>query len=349
MLIFQLPHRRVQIEKDLSELSRPYEVSLMVKLGPEEFFGDAPLTGRLRELAGEKNLQMKQPTFHGLPKPAPMENDFVEKFSYQGNFSGVPISFDGGICTLKFNVNEINALGEFTEEITERLVSAFAPACIVPVEIVSMNGTVSGIPFKVDLPISRWFVQVNAIRAVQNQLDVSLPHIRDIPRQIISAQRYLIQNYRLDYLVEYTAQVTGERLLNLCKAFESLVPATVFAGKENKQDDRIRGFLAGWGVHTNYVDVLISLRKLRSFLDVAHIRRSPMSAEAHESIERFIPLAEGCVKGLVKIAIEKFIGDPLLYPEEENIVEDPAALRFIRGYENTPFPSGGILSLPNAG
>jgi len=242
MLIFQLPHRQVRIEKSLSEISRPYEVSLTVKLGPEEFFGDAPLTGRLRDLPGGQSIQMQPPTFHGLPKPASMHDAFAEKFSYQGSFSGVPITFDGGTCTLKFNLDELNVLGGFIQEITERLGAAFAPACIVPVEIVSMNGTISGIPFTVELPSSQWHIQVNAINAVENQLDFSLPHIRNTPRQIISAQRYLIQNYRLDYLVEYTAQVTGERLLNLCKAFESLVPTTVFAGKENKQDDRIRGF-----------------------------------------------------------------------------------------------------------
>jgi hypothetical protein len=94
---------------------------------------------------------MRAPTFHGLPKRMPMQGAFAEKFSYHGTFSGVPILFDGGICTLKFIVDEMNTLGQVVQEITERLAASFAPACIVPLEIISMSGTISGVPFTVGL------------------------------------------------------------------------------------------------------------------------------------------------------------------------------------------------------
>jgi len=339
MLIFQLPRRQIQIEKDISEVPRPYNVSLKVKLGPEEYFGDAPLTGKMREITGGQSVQMRYPTFHGLPKPLPMTGEFANKFAYQGTLSGIPISFDGGTCTLEFNVEDFNALHQFIQELAERLAASFSPACVVPVEIISVSGTVSGVPFTVGLPTSSWRPQMGASGAVPKQLNTALPHLRQTPRQIISAQRYLTQNYRMDYQTEFASQVTGERLLNLCKAFESLVPASVFSGDPNKQDDRIRKFLGSWGVHTTYIDVLISLRKLRSSLDIAHTRRAPISTEAHESIDDFIPLAEACVRALVNLTLEKFSVDPSIYPEERNEIEDIAALRFIRKYTGLPLPS----------
>jgi len=192
--------------------------------------------------------------------------------------------------------------------------------------------------------------QTTPLHVVQRVLSDDGPRrrgaVRDTPRQIVSAQRYLAQNYRMDYLTEYTAHVTGERLLNLCKAFESLIPASIFAGDPTKQDVRIRSFLEIWKVHENYIDVLISLRKLRSSLDIAHTRRSPISTEGHQAIESFIPLAEACVRSLINLALEKFNLDPATYPEEKNEIEDISALKYLLRYADTPAPTGDIRIRP---
>jgi hypothetical protein len=344
MLIFQLPQRTVLLEKDLAEINPPYEVVLKVQLGPEEFFGDVPLSGKLRELQGSQQVQMRVSLFEGMRKPIPMEGDAAEKFSYSGLFSNVPISFDGSTAVLSFIVHDLSTLGGFVQEVTERLAGSFAACCIVPVAVTAMTGTVNEVPFTVRYDSSMHF-QVGAIDAVKRQLDLVLPYAREIPRQIISAQRYLAQNFLLEYVVDFASQVTGERILNLCKSFESLIPPEVLGGDARKQDDRIRQFLRSWAVQERYADVLISLRKLRSSLDVAHIRRSPISTEAHESIDNFLPLVERCIQALITMAIKKSIDNPSTYPPETNEIEDISALRYIRSYTNIPPPQNGDLTI----
>lgn len=344
MLIFQLPQRKVLLENNLAEINPPYEVVLKVQLGPEEFFGDVPLSGKLRELQGGQPLQMRVSHFEGMRKPLPMEGDTAEKFSYSGFFSTVPIKFNGSTAVLSFIVHDLSTLGGFIQEVTERLAGSFAACCIVPVAVTAMTGTVNEVPFTVRYDSSMRF-QVGATGAVKGQLDLVLPHAREIPRQIVSAQRYLAQNFLLEYMVDFASQITGERILNLCKSFESLIPPEVLAGDAKKQDDRIRHFLRSWSVQERYADVLISLRKLRSSLDVAHIRRSPISSEAHESIDNFLPLVERCIQALITMAIKKAIDNPAIYPLETNQIDDISALRYIKSYKDIPPPQNGDLTI----
>lgn len=344
MLIFQLPQRTVLLEKNLEEITAPYNVVLKVRLGPEEFFGDVPLSGKLRELQSGQPLQMRVSVFEGMQKPLPMDGATAEKFSYSGFFSTVPIRFDGSTAVLSFIVHDLSTLDGFIQEVTERLAGSFAACCIVPVAVTAMTGTVNEVPFTVRYNSSMRF-QVGAIGAVKQQLDLALPYAREIPRQIVSAQRYLSQSFMLEYMVEFASQVTGERILNLCKSFESLVPPEVLGGDAKKQDDRIRDFLKSWSVQERYADVLITLRKLRSSLDVAHIRRSPISSEAHESIDNFLPLVERCIQALITMAIKKVIDNPAIYPPETNEIDDIAALRYIKSYTDIPFPQNGDLTV----
>lgn len=143
----------------------------------------------------------------------------------------------------------------------------------------------------------------------------------------------------LEYLSEFPNQVTGERLLNLCKSLEALLPVNDIASV-----DEMKEFLRSWEVHERYVDVFTSLRYLRSQLDVAHISYTMISTEAHDSIDRFIVLAEECMQALIITGVKRFIADNSIYPRKRATVEDPPAVRHLSKYKSLQSPHDGDLT-----
>jgi hypothetical protein len=319
MVLFQLPQRTVQINADLAELKAPFDVVLKVTFGPDEFFGCADMTGRLRELVGGAQYQMEFSLFQGIRKRKPVGSIRVPKFAYVGNLSGPPITFDGSVATINISVHELDSLGWFVQQLIEILPAMFAPASNTPISIVAMSGTVNDKSFDVRLSaIASATVPGSSI--LKDYFDLAMPHALSLPRQIIAAKRYLAQNYLLEASSEFSNQVTGERLLNLCKSLEALIPVEAIGS-----NDTMKEFLRSWDVHERYVDVFTSLRYLRSQLDVAHISYTLISSEAHNSIDKFIVLAEECVQALIITAVKRFIADNWPSP----IVTDTSVRRIL--------------------
>jgi hypothetical protein len=239
---------------------------------------------------------------------------------------------------MSFIVNDLETLGEFVQRVIETLPAMFAPVCLAPISILSMSGAANGRPFKVVL---NGTITINkfSVSKVKSYFDLAMPGARDLPRQIIAAKRYLAQNYLLEYSSEFGNQFTGERILNLCKSLESLLPAQAI-----DSIDKMRIFLKDWGVHEKYVHVFASIRYLRSQLDVAHISYSSISADSHESIDRFIVLAEACMQALIQTAVKKSMKDKSIYPQRKAIIDDCTAVRFLRNYKDLERPEDGDLS-----
>lgn len=344
MVLFQLPQRYVGFKGGFEGLQSPFEISLTINLGPEEFFGASDVTGRLRELVDEGDRQLEFSPFQGIRRPKPKQQSRARTFSYSGKYSGVPIIFEGSKALMHFIVDELDTLGDFVQRVIETLPAMFAPVSLAPISILSMSGTANGRPFEVVL---NGTITINkfSVSKVKDYFDLAMLHARNLPRQIIAAKRYLAQNYLLEYSSEFGNQFTGERILNLCKSLESLLPA-----QSIDSIDKMRVFLRDWGVHEKYVDVFSSIRYLRSQLDVAHISYSAISSEAHESIDRFIVLAEACVQALIQTAVKKYIEDVNIYPQRRAVVDDCTAVRFLKNYKDLERPENGDLStVPSSG
>jgi hypothetical protein len=338
MVLFQLPQRIVQINADLATLEGPFDAALEITLGPDEFFGCADMTGRLRELVEGAEYKMEFSRFQGIRKRKPVGAIRLPKFMYAGNLSGPPITFDGSIATIKISFHKLDELAWFVQKLIEILPAMFAPVSNTPVSIVAIAGTVNGKPFDVHLKATA-SATIPGSSIVKEYFDLALPCALNLPRQIIAAKRYLAQNYMLEVSSEFSNQVTGERLLNLCKALEALIPVDAITSI-----DKMKEFLRNWNVHERYIDVFTSLRYLRSQLDVAHISYSLISSEAHNSIDKFIVLAEECVQALIITAVTKFITDNGVYPKKILKTEDPPAVRHLSKYKDLPNPRGSDLS-----
>jgi hypothetical protein len=338
MVLFQLPQRMVQINADPATFAAPFDVVLNITLGPDEFFGCADMTGRLRELVGGAEYQMEFSPFQGMRKRKPTGPTRVPKFAYSGNLSGPPITFNGSVATIEICVYEIEALCQFIQKLVEILPAMFAPATNSPISILEMSGTVNGSSFDVRYNATT-SATLPGVSILKDYFDLAMSHAYGLPRQIIAAKRYLAQNYLLEFSSEFAYQVTGERLLNLCKSLEALLPV-----HDITSVDEMKEFLRSWEVHERYIDVFTSLRYLRSQLDVAHISYTMISTEAHDAIDRFIVLAEECMQALIITAVKRFIADNSIYPRKRATVEDPPAVRHLSKYKSLQSPHNGDLT-----
>jgi hypothetical protein len=311
---------------------------LNIELGPAEFFGCADMTGKLRELVGGAEYQFDVSLFQGMRKRVPTKPTRLPKFSYSGIFSGGQITFDGSVATIEANAEEIESLYYFIQRLAEIIPAMFAPASNTPISILSMSGTINDKPFDVRYNSSA-SVTVPGTSVLKDYFDLALPHALELPRQIIAAERYLAQSYLLEYSSEFVNQFTGERILNLCKSLEAIVIVD-----DITSIDQMKEFLRGWGVQERYIDVFTSIRYLRSQLDVAHISYTLISAGAHNSIDRFIVIAEECMQALIITAARKFIEDSSIYPHRKATIEDPTAVRHLAKYATLQNPHFGDLS-----
>jgi hypothetical protein len=341
MILFQLPQRTVKIHADPKDFLSPYDLVINIKFGPEEFFGSADVTGRLRESISGAEYLVEWSTFQGFKKRRPVKSFRLPEFSYTGSFSGPPIVFVGSTATMKITVPDIDTFTSLIQKLVEILPAMFAPASNSPISILEIWGTANNKPFDVR-DSSGTSLTLPGVSILSDYLDLALPYALALPRQILAAKRYLAQNYLLEYSSEFGNQFTGERLLNLCKSLEALIPVNV------DSIDEMKNFLRGWKVDERYVDVFTSLRYLRSQLDVAHISYTLISKEAHQSIEKFLVLAEECMQALIITAVRKFISDNSIYPKRRATVDDPPAVRRLAKYQNLQSPHNGDLSVvPN--
>lgn len=337
MILFQLPQRTVKINADPENFNGPYDLIINIRLGPGEFFGCAELTGKLREAVGGVEYILEWSPFQGFKKRTPTQPTRAPKFSYTGSFSGPPIIFNGSVATMEITVPDIESFTWFIQKIVEILPAVFAPASNSPISIIEIWGTANGADFDVRYN-GGTSLTIPGVSILEDYLNLVLPHALRLPRQILAAKRYLSQSYLLDYSSEFGNQFTGERLLNLCKSLEALIPVDV------NSIDKMRTFLGNWRVNESYIDVFVSLRYLRSQLDVAHISYTLISKEAHITIDKFIVLAEECLQALIITAVRKFIEDDTIYPKRRATVEDPPAVLALAKYKNLQSPHSGDLS-----
>lgn len=340
MVLFQLPYRTIFIHgldsPNLSGASR-FDFRLIVKLGPEEFFGDAPLTGRLRIFPPHSAFQVAGTFFGGIGRTKAVEGTRLEKFKYVRNVGWAILSVDGSLATIDFAVSKLDHAGGIVQRVVEFLPASFAAASTCAVTILSIEGMVNGVPldvrFEGNAPGGESF-SVNEINpAVAEYFDAVMPLLTSLPRKIVAAHRYLAQSFLLEAGSQFSYDYTGERVLNLCKALEALVPDSIVG-----DIDSIREFLKGWGLSHLETEVFASLKYLRSQLDSAHIAISPIPDSAHRAVARFIGIAEKAVQALLLTAVKKYTSDNSLYPERRLQTNEPTAVKHLAKYDNLIIP-----------
>lgn len=340
MVLFQLPYRTFFIngmESPALVGATRFDIRLIAKLAPDEYFGSAPLTGLIRIFPPNCDLQLNGTFFGGIRRMKTSEGTTLEKFRYSEHASWAMSSVEGNIATIEFSVDKQEIIGGIIQRIIEFLPASFAAVSTCAVSIVSMDGTINGVPFDVrftgNAPGGEAF-SVNEINpAVAEYLNIVLPMFLDMPRKIVSAHRYLAQGFLLEAASEFSYEFTGERLLNLCKALEALLPNEI-----TNDVDGIRRYLRGWGLNETEAEIFASLKYLRNDLDSAHIASSPITDESHRAVARFVNVAEKAVQALIVTAVKKYTSDNSLFPVTSVKTTQPGAIQHLAKYDDLAIP-----------
>ena len=341
MVLFQLPSKVVNFFEDVpSDFAslKSFHVVMFVKLLPEELFGDADLIGRLRIYPPQGTVKVGGLMFGGINRQLPGEGSRLQKFQYAGNLSNANFTIDGSVAKLEFLVEKIDDLCAVVQDIIEFLPASFAAPTTCAVSIDSINGTANDTKFSVQFrgaaPGGEAF-SVNEIDPkVSEYLDIVMPVLFELPRKIVSAHRYLAQSFLLESASTFSYEFRGERILNLCKALETLLP-------DNLIDDinAMRKFLKSWGLTHEQVEVFASIKYLRRQLDSAHIAISPMSDEAYRCVAGFVGTAEKAMQALVITAVKKWVADRSLYGRDKPDGKEPAVIRYLKELQNVTIPN----------
>lgn len=350
MLLFHLPPREVLWQGDPTRLSLSLNVEIEVTLEPPELFGEAEFTDTLRVFPsadGEtQDLNIRGNLFAGLERLAITKPARFKKFYFDGRFNDAILKIQGNVATIRCTCPVVEDLYYLVQMITEQFASFFACATNAAVSISEMKGTANNVPFSVrrklqhvlDAPFS---INDNYHDIIRGRLGEVLQHCGNLPIQIVAAARYLSQAFLLESVSKYSHQFISERMLNVCKAVESI---THDAGDSiNKMKELLRT----WGVHERYIDIFTSIRYLRNSLDIAHKAYSPLSADAFDRIQHFLPVAEQCTQLLIITAVRQFEKDPGTYKPYRSSGEDPVVIKKLADYTGIQFKDDGDLTTFN--
>lgn len=346
MLLFQSPHREVAWEEDPATLTFPLTIRLEVALNPPELFGEAEFTNTLREFPrceGSTNISLNGTFYEGIGRLGTAQPVCFNKFDFSGKFAEADLRIQGATATFECVCLDIDTFYYFIHSVIERFASAFSVASVTPVSVIWMRGKANAHPFTVRLvnetATSSPFSTVgDAHEKLTAFFREALPSVTAWPVQVVAAVRYLSQSFLLESVSKYSYYFCGERILNVCKAIESL---TI---DEGDQVDDMRRLLRSWSVHERYIDLFVSTRYLRSQLDVAHVAYSPISSNAYRSIQNFLPIAEECTQRLILTALRQLQKNPGLFKEIVRKTDDPVVVKKLAKYDGIKFSEDGGLS-----
>ena len=350
MRLFHLPPREVAWERDISNISTPLNINIEITLDPPELFGEAEFTDTLRAFptdnGKDRTFKVSGNFFAGMGRLASEKPARFQKFNYKGVFANTPVEIIGNNAQIACVCLKVDDFYFFVQKIIEEFPSSFSCATNAPVSISQIKGSANGIPFTVRMKFENMMDAAFKINddfhaIMSSRLDKVLPECGNLPKQIVAAMRYLSQAFLLEFRSVYSYYFLSERMLNVCKAIESL---TLDFG--DKVDD-MRKALRSWQIHERYIDVFASIRYLRSQLDIAHIAYSQLNSAAYNKIQKFLPIAEQCTQMLIISAIDQYKNQPNTYKDYITKGEEPTVLKKLVDYESISLDNIDLKKSPS--
>lgn len=347
MLLFQLPPREVAWEKDPSTLTFPLKIQIDATLNPPELFGELEFTDSMRVFPtnenGTQDMRVRGNLFEGPGRIATKTPSKFQKYAFEGIFAGISVEIQGNIATFRCPCPDLLSFYSLIQKIIEEFPSCFACAIPVPVSITWMRGKADEHPFTVRMLSNNMYDSAFSISDEIHQemgtiLEEVFTEAGSRPIQVVAAMRYLSQAFLLESVSKFSYHFVSERMLNVCKAVESI---TLEAGE--KVED-MRTMLRRWSVNERYIDIFASIRYLRSQLDIAHIAYSPLSTGAYRAIQDFLPIAEKCTQSLIITAIRQIKTNPQTYKQYASKGEEPGVIKKLAKYDGVILKGDGDLS-----
>lgn len=265
------------------------------------------------------------------------------EFLFDGDFGEGTLQIKGSVATFKGLCPDLQTLGGLIGAIIDRFPSSFACASVTPVSISALSGTAHLTPFSVRLKdetdLSGLFFPSEPVHErLTKYFKEIFPSALAWPVQIVSATRYLSQSFLLESVSKHSYYFVGERILNVCKAIESIT------AQKGENVDHTKEFLRRWSVHPRFIEIFASVIYLRHKLDVAHIANGPISPEAFQKLNSFLPIAEMCTQRLILTAIRRFNLNPQVFDKIETKPGDPDVIKKLAQFQKLYFTDDGGLS-----
>ena len=287
-----------RIQTSATELRFPADVSVTLTLGPNEFFGCAPLSGKLAVVPVGATLEAGMSLYRG-PQRFAVRGTHVKPL-WTARLLNRGLTLEGNKATVTFNATSEEEFVNGVLAYNVLVPAVMSGAYSAPLEVESVIGTIQGEQFQlvVDNNYVHESTGVFCIDGLhlQRYFETAAPqeHLPCMP--LTAALRYLQQADRLESEGRYVTTFLAERLLNLAKALEAMYPPT----GERDDVNRMRTDLAADGVAGEYVEVFASIRYLRNQVDVGHVAFEALGPDSTQTLYKFAGLATGCVRALVR-------------------------------------------------
>jgi hypothetical protein len=289
MLILNRPGYSLVIDEKGGEVKYPCVAEIVIELLPEEFFGVAPLSGKLGFVPVGCTLSVNDTTttnYAGVGRLAVSGSYPVMDFS--SKFLGTSFVIKGNHATFTVDVASqqefLNAVWQ-SEAMFPTFFSGWLPA---PIEIREIFGNLAGVAFSVkgSLVSSRQTLCTTEDLGYKKFFDEIIPDkLPIIP--LVSAFRYLQQADRLETEGRHLTTFLAERILNLSKSLEA-----VFAG----DIDSMRVEMRLQKLAEQYIDAFASIRHLRNQVDVGHVSFTELPPGTVEEIYKFTRTITECLR-----------------------------------------------------
>lgn len=336
MLILSRPSLKLYSREDLSKVTYPAVAEVNVTMGPLDFFGVLPLTGKLNIVPVGATLEVKPTNFRGAGRL--FVSGSYPKSHFSASFLGQPFALDGNIARFQVALTKAADLGVFVAYAEALFPAIFSGAVHAPIDVEDISGVVQGVEFTVSssLSVSGTPLCTERELPLKQHFESFAPQALIPPIPLVAAYRYLQQADRLAAEGNHLTSYLSERMLNLAKALESLFPGQI---------DDMRSELANLEVHTTYAEVFSSVRHLRNQLDIGHVSFSELQQDTVQSVLDFAELATSCTRSLLNLLVtnHKALTRLERLRKAHPSSKVPNAVEYLKKYRGVVAPKNGDL------
>jgi hypothetical protein len=307
-------------------------------MSPLEFFGSAPLSGRLATVPVGAVCGMSSTSYRG-PGRITVTGSYKSQ-SFRARFLGQEFELVDNIATFGFQANQLEELDRLVAYVDTLFPAQFSGAVPAPIEIEDISGTLNGLKFSVwsSMKASNALSITLETLPLKEYFDTTTPQDFVPGLFMIAAFRYLQQADRLETEGRHLTTFLAERILNVAKSLEAIFPGEV---------DAMREELAKLGINPTYSDIFATVRYLRNQVDVGHVSFSDLPAGSVQEVFEFVGLATTCLRALLNsLQKDRSTQERLLGLRNQNSNKKiPNAVAYLKKYAGIKPPRDNDLKI----
>ena len=290
---YLLQHRYVRtIGED--EPTFPAILTATIRFGPEDAFG---MPGASTRTTAKKSTASNL-LWNANEGTTFWEGELIDRIQGSINVGGFNVSLDGATMTLTAGVSSMKHAEDLLLSANHIFPAVLSFRLRVFVWIKEFLADIGGSAFRLETTSHRYGITIatsdynrqNIMNAVADWVEVTDQSVR-----LIIAMYYFRHAERLACLEPNRQSMTAEVILNLTKVID------VFFSS----NDELRQKAKEWGIDEDFIEKrIIPLTIIRSKLDVAHVRLTPLTTEQNQLLLDFTSNALSYVYTLLLQIVE---------------------------------------------